>query len=74
MDGIAGDNTYAAVKDITINLGDSGPLTKWVQDRLNTLGFNAGYADGKADQPTMDGIARFQEANGLGVGPDLRTS
>lgn len=68
VDGIAGDNTYAAVKGFTINLWDIGPLTKWVQNRINALGFNAGFADGYAEQPTMDGIARFQKANGLGIG------
>lgn len=68
VDGYIGPKTYAAVKGYTINLGDRGPLTKWVQDRLNTMQYNAGYADGYAEQPTMDGISRFQKAYGLGVG------
>ena len=68
VDGLSGDLTYGAVKNFTINLYDRGPLTKWVQDRINALGYNAGYADGYAEQPTMDGIARFQQAYSLGVG------
>lgn len=68
VDGIAGLCTYSVCKNFTINLGDKGPLTKWVQDRINILGFKAGYSDGFAEQPTMDGIARFQQAHGLGVG------
>lgn len=68
VDGYIGPKTYGAVKGYTINLGDRGPLTKWVQDRLNTMQYNAGYADGYAEQPTMDGIARFQRSYGLGVG------
>ena len=68
VDGYIGPKTYGAVKGYTINLYDRGPLTKWVQDRLNTMQYNAGYADGYAEQPTMDGIARFQRSYGLGVG------
>lgn len=68
VDGYIGPKTYSAVKGYTINLYDRGPLTKWVQDRLNTMQYNAGYADGYAEQPTMDGIARFQRSYGLGVG------
>ena len=68
VDGYIGHKTYGAVKGYTINLYDRGPLTKWVQDRLNTMQYNSGYADGYAEQPTMDGIARFQRSYGLGVG------
>ena len=68
VDGYIGPKTYGAVKGYTINLYDRGPLTKWVQDRLNTMQYNSGYADGYAEQPTMDGIARFQRSYGLGVG------
>lgn len=68
VDGIAGPATYSVARQFTIELHDQGPLTRWVQERLNNLGFDAGYVDGIADQPTMDGIARFQQAHGLGVG------
>ena len=68
VDGIFGVKTYTAVKKYTVELFDMGPLIGLVQRRLNKLGFDAGEADGYAEQPTMDGIARFQKAYGLGVG------
>lgn len=68
VDGICGTKTLAAVKKYTVELNDKGDLIKWVQNRLNQLGYNAGYADGFAEQPTMDAIYKWQKANGLGVG------
>ena len=68
VDGICGAKTLAAVKKYTVELNDKGNLIKWVQDRLNQLGFNAGYADGFAEQPTMDAIYKWQDANGLNTG------
>lgn len=68
VDGKAGEHTYNALQKYTVEHKDNGPLIKWVQERLNYTGYNAGYADGVADQPTMDGIARFQQHYGLGVG------
>ena len=68
VDGIAGEHTLSACKVFTIGSGDSGELTKWVQNRLNSLGFSCGAADGIAGTKTMTAIARFQENNGLGIG------
>lgn len=68
VDGIAGEHTLSACKVFTIGSGDSGELTKWVQNRLNSLGFSCGAADGIAGTKTMTAIARFQEKNGLGIG------
>lgn len=68
VDGIAGEQTLAACKRYTIRSGDRGELTKWVQNRLNSLGFSCGAADGIAGTKTMAAIARFQEKNGLGIG------
>lgn len=68
VDGIVGNKTLSAVKKYTVELNDKGNLIKWVQERLNQLGYNAGYADGFAEQPTMDAIYKWQKANGLGVG------
>lgn len=68
VDGIVGEKTLAAVKKYTVEINDKGKLIKWVQNRLNQLGYNAGYADGFAEQPTMDAIYRWQKDNGLGVG------
>lgn len=68
VDGIVGNKTLSAVKKYTVELNDKGNLIKWVQERLNQLGYNAGYADGFAEQPTMDAIYKWQKDNRLGVG------
>ena len=67
-DGIAGPVTYAACEKYTIENGDKGPITLWLEQYLNGLGFNCGTANGVADANTLAGIARFQQAHGLGVG------
>lgn len=56
------------IKNYTVHEKDRGNLIRWTQERLNDLGYDAGYADGYAESPTMNGIARFQNAYGLGVG------
>lgn len=43
-------------------------LTKWVQEKLNNLGYSCGTADGIAGNNTMNAIHEFQKSNGLGVG------
>lgn len=68
VDGIAGAKTCAECHKYTINNGDSGELTRWVQARLNAIGFNCGAADGIAGERTMTAIHNFQQANRLGVG------
>ena len=68
VDGIAGEKTLAECHKYTINKGDSGELTRWVQARLNAIGFNCGAADGIAGEQTMTAIHNFQQANRLGVG------
>lgn len=68
VDGIIGKNTLNTLHAYTINRGDKGDLTKWVQEKLNAKGFNCGTADGIAGNNTMDAIHEFQKSNGLGVG------
>lgn len=68
VDGIAGTNTLSECYKYTINDGDSGELTRWVQARLNAIGFNCGAADGIAGERTMTAIHNFQQANRLGIG------
>ena len=68
VDGILGPKTLAAVKKYTVRQGDTGNLIKWVQARLNQLGYSCGTADGIAGALTMSAIARFQSDNKLGVG------
>lgn len=68
VDGIIGKNTLNALHAYTINRGDKGELTKWVQEKLNNLGYSCGTADGIAGNNTMNAIHEFQKSNGLGVG------
>lgn len=68
VDGIAGTKTLSECHKYTINDGDSGELTRWVQARLNAIGFNCGAADGIAGERTMTAIHNFQQAHKLGVG------
>ena len=68
VDGIAGTKTLSECHKYTINNGDSGELTRWVQARLNAIGFNCGAADGIAGERTMTAIYNFQQANRLGIG------
>lgn len=68
IDGYAGPNTYAVCKKFIIEKNDRGPLVRWVQERLNAMGYTCGIADGIAGNSTMGGIKAFQKANGLGQG------
>lgn len=68
VDGIVGNKTLSAVKKYTVESGDTGNLIKWVQNRLNQLGYNCGVADGVAGQRTMGAIYEWQKAHNLGVG------
>lgn len=68
VDGIAGAKTLSECHKYTINKGDSGELTRWVQARLNAIGFNCGAADGIAGEQTMTAIHNFQQAHKLGIG------
>lgn len=68
LDGILGSKTLAAVKKYTVKQNDTGNLIKWVQTRLNQLGYSCGTPDGIAGALTMSAIAKFQKANNLGVG------
>lgn len=68
VDGIAGTKTLSECHKYTINKGDSGELTRWVQARLNAIGFNCGTVDGIAGEQTMTAIHNFQQAHKLGIG------
>lgn len=68
VDGVMGDNTYNALCNYSFDYGDQGELCKWVQQRLNSLGFNCGNPDGIIGNNTVNAIHAFQRANGLGEG------
>jgi hypothetical protein len=50
-----------------VKLGAEGTLVKETQQKLNTLGFDCGVADGIAGEKTVSAIKDFQKANRLDV-------
>lgn len=68
VDGIVGIKTLTAAKRYSIDKGDKGNLIKWVQNRLNQLGFDCGVADGIVGNKTMSAIYAWQKSHGLGTG------
>ena len=68
VDGIAGVKTLTAVRKYTVQSGDCGNLIRWVQTRLNQIGYNCGIADGVAGTKTMNAIHSWQKDNNLGQG------
>lgn len=66
-DGLFGINTLNALRKYTIEINDSGALTKWTQKFLTSKGYNVGYVDGVAGAQTMFGIEQFQHAKKLGT-------
>lgn len=66
-DGLFGINTLNALRKYTIEINDSGTLTKWTQEYLAQKGYNVGAIDGIAGAPTMFGIEQFQRAKNLGT-------
>ena len=67
VDGLFGINTLNALRKYTIEINDSGALTKWTQEFLASKGYNVGVIDGIAGPQTMMGIEQFQRAKGLGT-------
>jgi len=66
-DGLFGINTLNALRKYTIEINDTGTLTKWTQEFLAQKGYNVGYIDGVAGAQTMFGIEQFQHAKNLGT-------
>lgn len=67
-DGKMGESTYKAICNYTIDYGDKGEICKWIQKRLNSMGFNCGNPDGIIGTNTVNAIHSWQRANGLGEG------
>lgn len=68
VDGILGDKTLTAARKCIIDKGTRNEVVRWVQNRLNALGFNCGTADGIAGKVTMAAIAKWQRDHHLGEG------
>ncbi|MDF2548548.1 MAG: hypothetical protein K0R93_3446 [Anaerosolibacter sp.] len=61
-----------------LKLGDRGQDVREVQERLNTLGFDAGLEDGIFGESTRQAVMQFQRSKGLTpdgiVGPNTYTA
>lgn len=66
-DGLFGINTLNALRKYTIEINDSGTLTRWTQEYLASKGYNVGVVDGIAGPQTMMGVEQFQRAKNLGT-------
>ena len=51
----------------TLRRGSKGTQVKYLQQKLNALGFNVGEVDGSFGSKTLAGVRAFQKANGLAV-------
>lgn len=65
IDGIAGPITLAGCP--MVKKGAKGNITKWIQNKLNSLGYNCGAADGIFGQNTKNAVIAYQKAKGLTV-------
>ena len=66
-DNKLGNETKNNAKKFLLLSGTSNSVLKWVQSKLNSLGFNCGTPDGKYGPNTQSGIKSFQAAYGLAV-------
>ncbi|MDF2548558.1 MAG: hypothetical protein K0R93_3456 [Anaerosolibacter sp.] len=61
-----------------LKLGDRGQDVREIQERLNTLGFDAGLEDGIFGESTRQAVIQFQRSKGLTpdgiVGPSTYTA
>lgn len=63
VDNIAGPITLAGCP--MLRTGAQGNITRWVQKKLNALGYNCGQADGIFGTKTKSGIMAYQKSMGL---------
>lgn len=63
QDNVPGTETLG--KCPLIKYGSNGEIVRWVQNRLNFLGFNCGTADGVFGNMTKQAIVNFQKAKNL---------
>lgn len=68
VDGICGVKTLSAAKKFIVDKASKGKIVKWVQDKLNSLGYDCGKADGVAGDKTMNAIYKWQSDHNLGRG------
>ena len=68
VDGIAGSKTITAARKYIIDKGSKGELVKWLQMKLNSLGYDCGAVDGIAGTKTMNAVHKWQSDHRVGVG------
>lgn len=68
VDGICGSKTLSAAKKHIVDKGSKSEVVKWVQNRMNSLGYDCGKADGIAGDKTMNAIYKWQSDHNLGRG------
>lgn len=64
-DNIAGQQTLNACSKVILKVGSSGEITRWLQTKLNQLGFNCGSADGVFGSCTLQAVKSLQSQYGL---------
>lgn len=67
VDGIAGDYTLKAAKKYTVKKNADGDVSKWVQQRLTTMGYYDGLVDGEPRGLTEKAIEKLEKDYGLTV-------
>ena len=65
VDGIAGEYTLKAAKKYTVKKNADGDVSKWVQQRLTTIGYYDGLVDGEPRGLTEKAIKSFEKDYGL---------
>ena len=65
VDNIAGPKTLNAC--IRVRIGARGNITRWIQSKLNSLGYNSGTIDGIFGVKTRDAVMQYQRDNKLVV-------
>lgn len=68
VDGIVGEKTLAAARKHIVDKGSTGEVVKWLQGKLNSLGYNCGAVDGIAGDKTMNAVYNWQSDHKLGRG------
>ena len=63
VDGIAGTNTLNGCP--TLKYGSSGNITKLLQERLVSLGYNTNGVDGVFGNGTKNAVIKYQKSKGL---------
>lgn len=63
VDGIAGKETLEKTVTLAVLINHKHPAVKFVQKRLNALGFDCGEADGVFGEKTYKAVKAFQKAN-----------